>query len=201
MTTRLIACCAALLWPLLWPLLASAAEYRIDTQDAHAFVQFRIQHLGYSWLWGRFERFAGEFQYDERHPESASVAVRIDTASLSTGHAERDKHLRSDKFLDVAAFPEARFVSTSYQEGSGGKAELKGDLSLHGVTRPIVIQVEQIGHGPDPWGGYRRGFEGRAVLTLADFGIDFDLGPHSKTLELLLSIEGVKHTADPPGPR
>jgi len=171
---------------------AQAADYVIDTEGAHAFVQFRIKHLGYSWLLGRFNDFEGRFTYDEAKPEAASVEVTINTASIDSNHAERDKHLRGTDFLDVERYPEARFASTGYSENPDGTATLRGDLTLHGTTRPVTIEVEQIGHGPDPWGGYRRGFQGTTVLKLADFGIDYDLGPAAREVELFLSVEGIR---------
>ena len=174
------------------PGLAAAADYVIDTKGAHAFVQFRIKHLGYSWLYGRFNDFGGSFSYDEKDPSAARVEVIVKTASIDSNHAERDKHLRGEDFLDVRKFPEARFVSTGYEEGSDGKGVLKGDLSLHGVTRPVTISLTRVGQGPDPWGGYRLGFEGTTTLKLADFGIDYDLGPASRELELFLSVEGIR---------
>jgi len=174
---------------------AAAAEvekYVIDTEGAHAFVQFRIQHLGYSWLYGRFNDFGGELTYDTENPENASVQVTIDTASLDSNHAERDKHLRGEDFLEVDKFPEARFQSTSYAPTGENTATLTGDLTLHGVTKPVTIEVEQIGAGPDPWGGYRRGFQGATTIALKDFGIDYDLGPASQEVELILSVEGIR---------
>lgn len=171
---------------------ATAAEYVIDTKDAHAFVQFKIQHLGYSWLLGRFNDFSGRFSYDESDPDAAEVEVVIETASIDSNHAERDKHLRSDDFLHVDRHPQARFVSTAFRDKGDGTAVLEGDLTLKGVTRPVTIDVEHIGQGPDPWGGYRRGFAGSTVLTLKDFGIDYDLGPAARQVELFLSIEGIR---------
>jgi polyisoprenoid-binding protein YceI len=177
---------------LAWPTLSFADKFVIDTKGAHAFIHFRIQHLGYSWLTGRFNDFTGSFVYDEKDPAAASVTVDIDTASIDSNHAERDKHLRGEDFLDVEKYPKAHFVSTAFEELGNGKATLEGELTLHGVTRPVTIAVEHIGHGPDPWGGYRRGFEGTTQIALADFGIDYDLGPKSKNLELILSIEGIR---------
>ncbi|MCB1736569.1 MAG: YceI family protein, partial [Gammaproteobacteria bacterium] len=74
--------------------LAHADKYQIDTKGAHAFIQFRIKHLGYSWLYGRFNTFDGWFSYDEANPDASQVEVNIDTASVDSNHAERDKHLR-----------------------------------------------------------------------------------------------------------
>ncbi|HEY5791136.1 MAG TPA: YceI family protein [Gammaproteobacteria bacterium] len=183
---------APLLLALLLAAPASAADYVIDTQKAHAFVQFRIQHLGFSWLYGRFNRFAGEFSYDEAAPERSTVSVTIDVGSLDTNHAERDKHLRSPDFFEVERFPEARFSSTAYRPGGDGRDTLEGELTLRGVTRPVSIAVQQVGAGQDPWGGYRRGFQGSTTLTLADYGFTRDLGPAARTAELILSIEGIR---------
>ncbi len=171
---------------------AHAADYVIDTKGSHAFIQFKIKHLGYSWLYGRFNTFSGRFSYDENNPSSARIEVSIQTASVDSNHAERDKHLRSDDFLDVKNFPEAKFVSTSFEDQGNGKAVLKGSFTLRGVTRPLTIQVEQIGAGKDPWGGYRMGFTGRTSFALADFGITKNLGPASKEVELILDVEGVR---------
>ena len=177
---------------LLFSGVAQAADYIIDTKGAHAFIQFHIKHLGYSWLVGRFNRFEGEFSYDEEDPNAAKVAVTIDTASIDSNHAERDKHLRDDEFLDVEKFPQARFVSTAYRDLGNDKGELQGELTLHGVTRPLSIAVTFIGAGDDPWGGYRRGFEGRTSFALADFGIKRNLGPASKEVHLWLGVEGIR---------
>lgn len=171
---------------------AAPARYVIDTQGAHAFIQFRIKHLGYSWLYGRFDDFGGTFVYDEDDPANSSVKVEIKTASLDSNHAERDRHLRGADFLDAARFPTATFKSTSYKETGFNTAILKGELTLKGIVRPIAIAVERIGSGPDPWGGYRRGFEGRTEFALKDFGIDYNLGPASRTVEMILSVEGVR---------
>ena len=169
-----------------------AADYVIDTKGAHAFIQFRVQHLGYSWLYGRFNEFSGKFSYDESTPEKASIEVNISTASVDSNHAERDKHLRSDDFLDVKKYPEARFISTNYTPINANKGVLTGNLTLRGVTRPIEIEVESIGAGKDPWGGYRSGFEGKTRFAMADFGIVKNLGPKSKDVEMILSIEGIR---------
>jgi polyisoprenoid-binding protein YceI len=186
-----------LLFSVLFLGLAAAAplqaeEYLIDTKGAHAFIQFRIKHLGYSWLYGRFNDLSGQFSYDEKNPSAAKIKVDIDPASIDSNHAERDKHLRGEEFLNVDKYPKAGFVSTAYEERADGTGVLKGDLTLRGVTRPVTIQVEQIGHGKDPWGGYRRGFHGTTEIALADFGIPFNLGPASRNVELELSVEGIR---------
>jgi polyisoprenoid-binding protein YceI len=174
------------------PNTASAEDYVIDTKGAHASIQFKIAHLGYSWLYGRFNTFSGEFSYDEKDPSSASVSVEIDTASVDSNHAERDKHLRSGDFLHVSEYPKAKFVSTGFTAGGEDSGVMKGDLTLRGVTRPVTIDVTHVGTGKDPWGGYRRGFSGSTRLALKDYGIDFNLGPASTEVELILNVEGIR---------
>ncbi len=169
-----------------------AASYVIDSKNAHAFIQFRVSHLGFSYVLGRFNRFEGTFTYDENHPSASKVRVTVDVSSVDTNNAERDKHLRSKKFLDVKDFPEAIFKSTSYEPTGKGTALLRGRFTLHGVTRPIVIEVKELGHGKDPWGGYRRGFEGTVRLRLKDYDIPTSLGPTAKSVDLFLSIEGIR---------
>jgi polyisoprenoid-binding protein YceI len=169
-----------------------AADYVIDTEKAHAFIQFKISHLGYSFVLGRFNKFTGNFTYDEKSPAASSVTVNIDPASIDSAHAERDKHLRGKDFFDVEKYTTAKFVSTSYTESAPNKAVLKGDLTLHGVTKNITIDVQLVGHGNDPWGGYRRGFTGTTTLTLADFGINYNLGPAAKTVDMTLVVEGIR---------
>ncbi len=191
MKSRLL-CGALLLAGCMTAGLAQADDYVIDTGGAHAFIHFRIQHLGYSWLLGQFNDFSGKFSYDEENPDDASVEVRIKTASIDSSHAERDKHLRGEDFLDVDKYPLAEFISTGYRENPDRTAVLSGNLSLHGVTRPVQIDVEPVGQGPDPWGGYRMGFTGTTRLKLADYGIDYDLGPASREVDLFFSIEGIR---------
>ncbi len=172
--------------------LKSAERYLIDTRGAHAFVQFRIPHLGYSWLYGRFNEFEGEFTFDPDNPSNSSVEVTIQTASVDSNHERRDNHLRNEDFLTVDEHPEAHFRSTSFNHVEGDTYKLIGDLTLLGHTREVEIDVEHIGAGEDPWGGYRRGFSGTTSLALADFGIDYELGPDAKIVEIILDIEGVR---------
>jgi polyisoprenoid-binding protein YceI len=169
-----------------------AEDYVIDSNKAHAFIQFKISHLGYSWVLGRFNTFSGEFSYDENDPAASHVKVDVDVRSVDTNEAERDKHLRGEHYLDTEKYPMASFVSTSFKELGGGKAELTGNLTLHGVTKPITIAVNHIGHGKDPWGGYRRGFDGTTSFKLADFGITTNLGPAAKIVQLYLVVEGIR---------
>ncbi|MCF2858658.1 YceI family protein [Pseudoalteromonas sp. SMS1] len=169
-----------------------AAEYQVDKAGAHAFINFKIKHLGYSWLTGRFNDFDGKFTYDKANPNASKINVVINTASIDSNHAERDKHLRGKDFLNVKKFPKAIFESTKYEQVTDSRGKLTGILELHGVKRTISFPVEKIGEGKDPWGGYRAGFSGETSIKLKDFGIDYNLGPASTHVTLELHIEGIK---------
>ena len=170
----------------------NAADYVIDTKGAHASINFKIKHLGYSWLTGRFDKFGGKFSYDAANISASKIEVNIDTSSINSNHAERDKHLRSDDFLDVSAFSNAKFVSESVTKKADGKLAVIGELTLHGVNKTITIDAETIGEGKDPWGGYRAGFIGTTSIALTDFAIKMNLGPASTHVQLELHIEGIK---------
>ena len=172
---------------------ALADTYEIDTKGAHASINFSIKHLGYSVLTGRFDSFNGEFTYDPAKPEASTVSVTIDTGSVNSNHAERDKHLRSPDFLNVEKFPKATFVSKKIVlDDDKDEFDIVGDLTLNGVTKSITIEVDKVGEGKDPWGGYRAGFSGDTEINLKDFNIKMDLGPASQTVELELEVEGIK---------
>ncbi len=175
---------------LLPPSTLLAANYEIDTQQAHAYIAFKVNHLGFSYVMGRFNKFSGTFQYDENNPAAFSTQVTVDVTSIDTNQKKRDKHLRSKDFFHVDQYPEAFFTSTGYEDHGDGKGTLAGDLTLRGVTKPITIAIEQMASGKDPWpwGKYRHGFSGKTALNL----IDFNLGPQGEQAELEFSVEGIR---------
>lgn len=173
---------------------AMGEYYRIDTLGGHASVNFKIKHLGYSWLTGRFDKFAGTFIYDEKAPEKTKISMTVKTKSLDSNHALRDNHLRGKKYLNVEKYPEARFVSDSFTPIDRTTSLLTGKFSLHGVTRDIDTTITRIGGGKDPWGGYRQGFETHFTIRLTDYGIKHKLGAASEELQLSIYLEGVKES-------
>ncbi len=120
----------------------------------------------------------------------SKVNVVVDTTSLDSNHAERDKHIRSGDFIDAGKYSEATFKSTKVVDKGNGKLDVTGDLTLHGVTKPITIEAEFVGAGNDPWGGERAGFVGTTRLELADF--DIPVMGSSSYVDMELHIEGVK---------
>lgn len=169
-----------------------AADYIIDKEGQHAFINFKTGHMGFSMLHGRFNDFDGSFSWDPSKPEESKVNVTINTASVDSNHAERDKHLRTDDFLNVDKHPQATFVSTAVEMTGDDTAKVTGDFTFNGVTKPVVIDARFIGEGEDPWGGYRAGFEGTTSIKLADYDVSMDLGPASAVVELDLTIEGIR---------
>lgn len=170
----------------------NAADYVIDNKGAHASINFKIKHLGYSWLTGRFDKFGGKFSYDPANISASKIEVNIDTSSINSNHAERDKHLKSDDFLDVSAFSNAKFISESVTKKADGQLAVTGMLTLHGVSKKITIDAQAVGEGKDPWGGYRAGFSGTTTIALTDYAIKMNLGPASTHVQLELNIEGIK---------
>ena len=191
-TTLVTSLLASSLFALVAPITVQAASYKVDVEGAHAFVQFKIKHLGYSWLLGRFNTFDGDFSYDPKAPNKATINIEIDTTSLDSNHAERDKHLKGKDFLNVSDFPKATFTSQSITFSDDENAVVIGEFTLKGVTKTISFAVVKIGEGQDPWGGHRAGFSGTTSLKLADYGITYNLGPASTHVEMALHIEGVR---------
>lgn len=169
---------------------ALADDYVVDVKGAHAFVRFKASHLGYSWLYGDFKRFDGEFTYDANDDSKNKVWMTVDMTSISSNHGERDIHLKTKDFVNAEKFNEAKFVSKKYLSLEDGKASLIGDLTFLGVTKEITFDVDVIGGGRDPWGGERQGFEATTVLNTGDFGMQW--AQNFPTVELIVSVEGCK---------
>jgi len=172
---------------------AQAADYQIDTEGQHAFVQFKISHLGFSYILGSFEEFDGQFAYDPENLDASSAEIEVQVDSLTSNHAERDRHILSEDFLNAGEFPTATFSSTGFESTGENEGVLTGDLTLHGETQEIEMPVTLMGEGDDPWGNYRAGFEGSTTLTLSDYGIDMSDFPESMhELELYVTFEGIR---------
>jgi polyisoprenoid-binding protein YceI len=172
---------------------AQAADYQIDTEGQHAFVQFKINHLGFSYILGSFEEFEGQFSYDPEDLGASSADIEVQVDSLNSNHAERDTHILSGDFLNASEFPTATFSSTGFEPTGDNEGVLTGDLTLHGETQEIEMPVTLLGEGDDPWGNYRAGFEGSTMLNLGDYGIDMSNFPEAMhELELYVTFEGIR---------
>jgi polyisoprenoid-binding protein YceI len=160
---------ATLAIALAFPVMATAATWEIDT--AHSGVQFRVRHLGISKVTGHFSDFSGTIEGDPAHLESLQANVKIAAASISTADAKRDEHLKSADFFDVAKFPELTFVAKKVSGVKGSSFALEGDLTMHGVTKPVVLACEFTGAAKDPWGNDCAAFSASTKLNRKDYGI------------------------------
>ena len=148
------------------------SKWNIDA--AHSNLQFSVRHMVISKVRGAFESFTGSFELDEANGYAPSnVNVTIDASSIQTREPKRDEHLRSKDFLDVATYPTLSFVGESV-ERRGERFEIRGQLSLHGVTRPVVLEAEFQGQGKDPWGGERAAFSARTSIDREAFGLQWN---------------------------
>ena len=171
----------------------SAADFNIDPY--HSSVSFRIKHV-IGKVTGHFDKFTGTFAYDAAKPQSWSAMSTIEANSINTGIEKRDNHLRSADFFDVQKFPTLTFKSTSVSDVLGNKAKLHGDLTMHGVTKPVVLDLDIAGAVKDPMGqGTRAGATAIGHVNRADFGIGPTSGPMSGAVgtdvEITIEIEGV----------
>ena len=142
--------------------------YRID--KAHSEAVFQVRHLLIK-VRGRFSDFEGEIVYDEQNPERSSVNVTIQAASVDTNERDRDTHLRSADFFDVEKFPTLTFKSARVTRKGSDSFDVAGDLTIHGVTRPVALSATFLGKARDPWGNERIAFEAETTINRKDFGL------------------------------
>jgi polyisoprenoid-binding protein YceI len=172
-----------------------AGTWAID--PVHSEVGFTIRHFGVSKVRGRFDKFEGSIVTAE-DPSASTVTANIDVTSINTNQEQRDAHIRSADFFDVENHPTLTFVSTGIKQ-DGDEYSLAGDLTIRGVTKPVVLALELNGFGPDPYGGTRVGFSATTEINRHDFGVSFN-GPIpgvpggvilSDKVTINLEIEGV----------
>lgn len=147
---------------------AAATVYEIDA--SHSTVGFKIRHV-VTRTTGRFTKFSGTIVHEPGKPAAWKVEAEIDPASINTDNEKRDGHLRSPDFFDTAKFPKMSFKSTKVTDAKGDAAKLHGELTMHGVTKPVVLDLEFTGAGKDPWGNEKAGFSARGKINRKDFGI------------------------------
>jgi polyisoprenoid-binding protein YceI len=167
------------------PALVCAAPWEIDT--AHSSVVFQVRHLGISKVSGSFSNFQGSIDADPANLATLQANVTIDAASISTRNEKRDAHLKSPDFFDVEKFPALTFVGKKVSGVEGSSFKLEGDLTIHGVTKPVVLEATFNGGVKDPQGNERVAFSASTRINRKDFGLTWN-----KTIEgggLLVSDE------------
>jgi len=176
-----------------------ASTWNID--PSHSAIAFSVRHMVVSKTRGRFLKWSGQIRFDPDEPAASSVEVTIDPASLDTAEPQRDAHLRSADFFDVEKFPTASFRSTKVEGLSGDRYRITGHLTIHGVTKTVVLDATYEGSGKDPWGGERAGFVASTSIDRRDFGLEWNKALETggllvgEKVELTLEVEAVKQVA------
>ncbi len=155
------------------PAGAATSTWQIDPN--HSAAQFAVRHLAISTVRGAFTKVSGTVQFDDKDISKSSVEVTIDAASVDTRVPDRDKDLRSDRFFEVEKYPTLTFKSTKVEQVEAGKLKVTGDLTIHGVTKQVVLDVE----GPtapvkDPWGNQRAAANATTKINRQDFGVKWN---------------------------
>lgn len=170
--------------------LAQAAPTRYDLDTRHTQVRFGWSHFGFSHMTGRFDAVDARFQFDPADPAKSSIVVDIPIASIDTGVPALDEHLKSADFFDATKYPTATFRSTKVESVGPKALKVSGDLSLHGVTRPVVLDVTINQIGPYPMGGRTSaGFDASTTLKRSDWGIAAYVPNVSDEITLSISTE------------
>jgi polyisoprenoid-binding protein YceI len=159
------------------PSIATASPWSIDTD--HSNVGFKVRHMMVSNVKGDFSKFSGNVDIDDKDLAKTKVDAIIETASINTGVSKRDEHLKSPDFFDVAKYPTMTFVSKKVKKEGRDKLKIYGQLTLHGVTKDVVLDVQGLDKSfKDPWGNIKRGASATATINRKDFGLAWN-----KTLE------------------
>ena len=173
--------------------------WNIDT--SHSGINFSVRHMVIAKVRGTFNRFSGTVELDDANPAASKVSVRIDATSIDTREEKRDAHLRSADFFDVENHPELTFTSTKIEKLDGDDYRVTGDLTIHGVTKEVVLDAESLGAGKDPWGNDRIAFSATTSVNRKDFGLTWNQALETggvlvgEKIEIALDVQAVKAAA------
>ena len=173
--------------------------WNIDT--SHSGVHFTVRHMVISKVRGAFGRWSGKIEFDAENPERSSVTAKIEADSIDTREPKRDAHLRSADFFDVEKFPLITFASTKVEALGGDQYRVAGELTIHGVTQPVVLAAELLGGGKDPWGNERLGFAATTTIDRKAFGLTWNQVLEAggvlvgDKIEIALDVQAVKAQA------
>ena len=170
--------------------------YKIDA--AHSEINFKVKHLMITTVSGSFQTFEGKLEAKKEDFSDAKINFTADVNSISTNNVQRDGHLKSDDFFGAEAFPKLTFSSTSFTPKAGEEFTLTGDLTIKGVTKSVVLNVELGGIATDPWGQVKAGFELSGKINRKDFGLSWDAVTEagnimvSEEVKLIMSVQLIK---------
>jgi polyisoprenoid-binding protein YceI len=168
----------------------AADTYKVD--PVHSATVFRIKHANASFFWGRFNEQSGTFALDEADPAKSSFDITINADSVDTNNEKRTAHVKSPDFFNSKQYPAITFKSTKVEKGDGDTLKVTGDLSFHGVTKPVTVSVELTGKGELPKGMVRAGIEATFTVKMSDFGIKGMPGALSDEVKIISGMSGVK---------
>lgn len=164
---------------------AAAEPFAVDAM--HSSVIFRIKHLNVSYFYGRFNKVAGSFKLDG---DASSLDITVDADSVDSNSADRDKHIKSQDFFSVKEFPTVTFKSASAKKGAGEAIEVAGNLTFHGVTKPVTVSVTPTGQGTGRGGATVAGFETTFTIKRSDFGMGGMTGSLGDDVTITVSLQG-----------
>lgn len=176
------------------PAIAEPVSLKIDVE--HSSVGFSVRHL-FTRVQGRFNEFGGSMTFEEASPSASSVTTTIRAASVDTNVESRDKDLRSKRFFNAEKFPTLTFVSKSVEKLSATKFKIAGTLTMHGVSKDVILETEFLGKGKDPWGNLRYGFRATTTVNRKNFGMEWNEVVESggvlvgDDVEITLDIEAI----------
>lgn len=168
-----------------------------DVDASHSTIEFKVRHLGFSKVAGRFDNYEAWFELDPEDLSTLRINAKIDASSVHTGDEKRDAHLRSADFFDAENHPHLVFESTGVKRVTGEEIIVEGNLTIRGNTRPVELQGKYLGTATDPWGGSRVAFEGTARINREEFGLTWNQALETggflvgKDVEIALDVQGV----------
>lgn len=168
----------------------AADGYGVD--GSHSAAIFKVKHAGVAYTYGRFNKISGSVVWDNANPAASSFEIAIDPESVDTDNDKRDQHLRNPDFFDTKQFPVLGFKSAAIKKLDDATYEVSGNLTIHGVTKPLTVKAVKTGEGKDPWGGYRIGFETSFTIKRSDFGMTKVTESVGDDVAITFSIEGIK---------
>jgi len=179
-----------LLWGISAAMPASAQTYQID--PVHSSLLFRVKHMDTAYVYGMFTSMKGTVVVDEANPARSSINIEVDANSVYTHNEQRDNHLRGPDFFNTRQFPTITFKSTQVRRINANTVQVRGDLTIRGVTRPITASVTLTGKGKNPQGKDIIGFETRFTIRRSEFGIRYGLPGLGNEVQVTLSIEAAR---------
>lgn len=167
---------------------AKAGSYKLD--KSHAFIIFSVKHMGFSNYYGRINDFDATLDFDPAAVENSKITVTIDPASIDTNHEHLEEELDSAQFFDTKKYPQAKFVSTKVEKTSDTTGKITGDLTLHGITKPVTLDVTFNGHGYNERAKADiLGFSGHGSIKRSDFGVTYGVPQVSDEVPLIIEAE------------